>query len=79
MGIPLPTASISLKFLSFFNGTRVAPSIRRAMRKGLLIFAVVAMTVLGFYAAYRAVMFTITVAHDLTRTTELARIASRPQ
>ena len=35
------------------------------MRQRLLIGAVVAMTVCGWYAAYRTVRFTLTVASEL--------------
>jgi penicillin-binding protein 1A len=50
-----------------------------AMRSRILVCAVIVMTVLGFYAAYRTVALTASVAHELTRTTELARIAPRAQ
>ena len=49
------------------------------MRQRLLIGAVVAMTVCGWYAAYRTVRFTLTIASELTRASDLTSIAPRAQ
>jgi penicillin-binding protein 1A len=49
------------------------------MRQRLLIGAVVAMTVGGWYAAYRTVRFTLTIASELTRASDLTSIAPRAQ
>lgn len=49
------------------------------MRQRLLIGAVLVMTLCGWYAAYRTVKFTATVAGELDRANDLTSIAPRPQ
>ena len=49
------------------------------MRQRLLIGTVVAMAVIGWYVAYRTVVFTAAVVGELERATELANIRPRSQ
>jgi len=49
------------------------------MRQRILIGAVVLMTVAGWYTAYRTVRFTISIAGELDRASELTSMAPRAQ
>ena len=49
------------------------------MRTRVLVGAVIVMTVCGWYAAYRTVKLTVTIASELDRASELTGIAPRAQ